>query len=304
VDPIREERGETDALILDALSYARAGSWSQFERLAARSDDDPWSVAETARLLSALGHVDFALDEETLRPTAWSAGGPALVATSNGEAVLAGARCDALIAQLADAAAVAGGSHELDDQDSGPPVMRVVGLPPAALSEILAGLETPHGVISFEEALPERLVSHLPTLSSVAGGLPDLPEATIAVDRLERFNFSRSRWERVTVADAAGAYRLGGFPRRYFVLVDGQPRLADNRLVKWIGGISEGVPMLAYDPMTQQLRVRLGAQLPGLYERAAVLCSGRSPEKLVDGTVGYGGVRKPVADAIFALLHQ
>lgn len=304
VDPIREQRGETDALVLDALSYARAGTWSQLERLAARADDDPWSVSETARLLSALGHVDLALDDETLRPVAWTIGRPSLVAIGEDEAALAGARSDILVATLADAAAEAGGTHQLEDQDSGPPIFRVVGLAPTAVSQIASTLETPHGPMSFEESLPERLVSHLPTLSSVAATLPALPEATIAVEGLERFDFQRSRWERVAVADTPGAYRLSGFPRRYFVLVDGQPRLADNRLVKWIGGLSQGVTMLAYDAGTQQLRVRLGAQLPGLYERVAVLCSGRSPEKLVDGTVSYTGVRQPVADAIFALLSR
>src|SRR5206468_1596336 len=49
-------------LLLDALTYARAGRWPLFDRLAQQIGDEPWFALESARLLSALGHIDLVVD--------------------------------------------------------------------------------------------------------------------------------------------------------------------------------------------------------------------------------------------------
>jgi hypothetical protein len=51
------------------------------------------------------------------------------------------------------------------------------------------------------------------------------------------------------------------------------------------------------------LITRLGAQLPGLYERAAVLCTGRPAVKRVDGTVAYEGIPRVIASALHERLY-
>ena len=82
-------------------------------------------------------------------------------------------------------------------------------------------------------------------------------------------------------------------------MLDDGPRLLDNQLVKWVGGGAERIAMLAYDAPSASLTTRLGAQLPGLFERAVVLCSGRPPTKLKNGTVKYHDVPSVVCSLVF-----
>ena len=44
--------------------------------------------------------------------------------------------------------------------------------------------------------------------------------------------------------------------------------------MKWVAALDAGRSLLAYDEDSRTLTTRLGAQLRGSYERAAVLCSG------------------------------
>jgi hypothetical protein len=303
-EPIREERGVDDALILDALTYAQAGSWSLFERLASRSNDDPWSLLETARLFSALGHIDLTLDPETLRPSEWSLAPPTLVVISPLAAVLAGSRSDRLIAALQAEVDKTGGTLIEEGQDAGPPIIRLDGLDADLLASIATRVSD-NGLmprLAVEESVSKEIVARLPRLSDLACALPRLPGETVASDRIQRFDFAQSKWLPSLEIHGGGAYRVGTFPRRYVVLADGAPHVADNRLVKWIGGGDLNVTMLAYDAASQKLQVRLGAQLPGLYERAAVLSSGRGPNRLKDGTVVYPAVPKELAQALHELL--
>jgi hypothetical protein len=77
---------------------------------------------------------------------------------------------------------------------------------------------------------------------------------------------------------------------------------ADNRWSKWLAAAVMSVNLLAYDPASQQLTCRMGAQMPGLYERAAVLASGWAPQPLTDATVAYRGTPPEVATAIWSAL--
>ena len=60
---------------------------------------------------------------------------------------------------------------------------------------------------------------------------------------------------------------------------------------------------MAYSTRRSELTIRLGAQLPGLYERVAMLCSGSPPRRFNDGTKRYKGVPTEVAAGLWARLR-
>ena len=82
----------------------------------------------------------------------------------------------------------------------------------------------------------------------------------------------------------------------------GKVLVADSRLAKWLAARDVSLPLLAYEAETERLVCKLGSQLPGLFERAAVLCSGWAPQPLKDGTVLYEGVTSQVAEVLWATL--
>ena len=79
-----------------------------------------------------------------------------------------------------------------------------------------------------------------------------------------------------------GAYRISAFGRSYIYrriedLETMSGRVGDARLVKYAAALDSGLPLTGYDPSPRSSIVPLGADLPGLYGRAAVLASGRPP---------------------------
>lgn len=119
---------------------------------------------------------------------------------------------------------------------------------------------------------------------------------------LERVDLHANKWEQAAALDRGGAYKFLTRPLRYGYVVNrdgsGNVIAGDNRLVKWLAAQAEGLNLLAYDAECELLITRLGAQLPALYERAAVLCSGSAPERRVDGTVAYQDVPADLAASL------
>jgi hypothetical protein len=293
-------RPDVDVL-LEALCFAQAGSWSAFDSLASRVDDAPWFSLEVARLLSSLGHLDLKLDSRTLRPERWAVAPPTLALIPEGGAVACGYRSERMLDRLRDDVEALGGEVHIDSQAEAPRVARLNGLVEEELREIAASAAGVLGIVihvSTDAAL--RLASALPTLEDLRSVLPVLDRAPDV--RVERFDFETANWQRHPDTYEPGAYRLLMRPMRYVVRCRADPglRIADNRLAKWMAASELGLEMLAYEPNELRLICPLGAQLPGLFERAAVLASGQPPARLTNGTVVYRSVPFELA----ALLSQ
>jgi hypothetical protein len=108
-----------------------------------------------------------------------------------------------------------------------------------------------------------------------------LTETVLAPRFAETFDLKRGRWE-----PNVGLVRLGDAVRttegrRLFGVVDSMDsgrvmlRRGSYQLVKHLSAQILRIPLVEYDPEQRQLSVPLGAELPWLYERVAVLCSGR-----------------------------
>ena len=136
---------------------------------------------------------------------------------------------------------------------------------------------------------------------------PALPGAK----RMQRFHLPSSSWVPTESAAEPGAYRLDhGFTRVNVFrtpadIEEGTAVLGTVQLIKHLAARHAGRAMLAYQPDRHFLAVPLGADLPGLYGRAAVLCSGHLPISDVKQRVLlYPGVPQRTADVINALLNS
>ena len=289
--------------LLDALTFAKRGFWPSFHRLASQVDDAPWFPVESARLLSALGHIEVALDPITLRPKAWAISPPTLAVLADGRAaVLCGARWPELTDRVIEDAEAIGGIAERMHTDNAPTTVLIRGLGVQDLRLVAASVRdaAPLSLVVTDSA-GAQLAEQLPTLGALAASLPSTPWLSAPT---EIFDVSTGRWRSVDYPTHPGAYRIGTRPWTFAwrAAVDGQLRVGDSRVVKHLAGAALGQALLAYDRASQRLTTPLGAALPGLYERAAVLCSGLPPTRRA-GSVCYELVPESVADAIAARMH-
>ncbi|WP_449372012.1 hypothetical protein [Arthrobacter psychrolactophilus] len=126
-----------------------------------------------------------------------------------------------------------------------------------------------------------KMASALPPLSRLIGELRRQPLPSAAF--YEYFKLDSASWVEVEVASLPGLYRLpringsGYFLRTASDIADGTKANVWAELGKHLAANMLGRPLLAYNSGTNILRVPLGAELPGLYGRAAVLASGQLP---------------------------
>lgn len=289
--------------LMEALTYWRRGDWGSFEGLTAHVSDEPWFALEAAQLLFALGHVELALDRQTLRPAAWAMTPPTLVTTAReSEAVLCGWRSEALLDQLAYEGEKFGAEIRTERSDNQPDVHVLRGVNSEKCQQLAASclLEDGAGTVQFTESTAAGLSRALSSFSSVSLTLPSFVPPSGCL--LQRWDPTSNRWFAADNAAEPGAYRTQSLPRRYGYRPEdgraGQLLRADAKLVKWLAARDAGISLLAYNSATQDLAVPLGAGLPGLYERAAVLCSGRPPAS-GNGELIYRNVTEDVASAIW-----
>jgi hypothetical protein len=300
ITPIGEGSSPGLDALLNALTYSRGGRWELFERLAQQVGSEPWFALEAARTLSSLGHIDLVTDLSTGRPTHWAVSPTALCMTTKG-VVLCGARSTRLLARLQSDVDALGGGLLIENNTGAPSTVRVVEVDEEDLELLVDSLATAlNERVRISRGGARAIAAALPSLASVRRALPTITWPAVA---FERFDLYANRWVKAGAIDRSGAYKFLTRPLRYGFVGrqdgGGSVIAGDNRLVKWLAAQSEGVSLLAYDSEHGLLTTRLGAQLPGLYERAAVLCTGSAPIRRVDGTVAYQNVPADVAGSLF-----
>jgi hypothetical protein len=307
VEPIKRQEAIDWELLLDGLAHVRHGSWGQFERMARQGADTALFIHDLGRILESLGHLEIRRDSGTLDPVEWQVPPATIYDTPDGKTLVTGVRSFAFLDALETACSRLGGSSQLHDNgDAGPATLEIVGLTSSAADELPSVLE--HALsapVRYSPSPARRLLAHLPDLWSVIGALPrrPLPQGT----HLERFDAVAGRWSACPEAVDAGAYRIQAGRRRYFVrttsdILAGYARFADPFTIKHATTALEGHPLVAYEVNTSSLLAPLGAELPGLYERAIVLCSGKPPQKLANGLTRYPDVPATHAQVVAARL--
>ena len=288
--------------LLDACFTWGSGTWSHFQLLARQVSGDPWFPHEAIHLFSSLGYLDVEWDVASTLPLQWSVSPSAIVMTGHGDAFLAGHRTPRMLKALQPLIESQGGHWIAETNIEGPTTYRVSGVPTEVLRGVVDRTTNDRGIgWQFSDQPDRAIASSLPTLWDVVGAGPqvDIPSTT------EYFEVDSARWSVELIAGRDGLYRTNSLPRRYFLNIGGVCRLVSYRSGKHLAGAYHHKVLLAYEPQTNRLKCPLGAQLPGLYERAVVLSSGSSPEvDLRDRTVTYHRVPENVAQLVWRKITE
>jgi hypothetical protein len=275
--PRRQDSAPVDPnVLLDALSLIGSGDWPVLQRLVAQHDDRPWGAIERATLLSSLGHLDVTLDRSTVRPARWSMA-PSTIVVVEHSAYLAGFRSSALIDVIARHAERRGLHLLHEPANDAPDRISLPHVGGAVIQELASEIRDTECIqINIAHDPGDRIAGWLPTLGELRQTLP-LDDIT-GHDGLERFDPATARWAPIDAPRLDGAYRSARLPRRHWHRSNGECRRCFDPLSKWLAA-ADVEPMLAYDHGSQQLVCHVGVALPGLFERAVVLASGRPPSR-------------------------
>lgn len=301
---IPDKRRVDMELVLDALSYLRTGSWSHLRSMTRLINDATWYPHEAARRLEALGHIQVEIDSRSITPKAWCIAPAVIVEPEIGPCFLAGSRSAELLNAVREIATneLEGEVRTIKQLDS-PDIIEIHGLASDDLELLVNEINLYRNLDLDLSIHPASGIAALfPTLNTIRSRLPEL---TISGRQIERLNLEFGRWESVEQMDRGGAYRIRNQPIVYAVvpsldLPSLKTVVADVRLAKYIAARDSSFALIGYDHSSCTLLTSAGAPLPSIFERAAVLCSGRLPTRRPDGTLAYGQVSKPIAEAIFA----
>ena len=298
----RDEHADLD-LLVDALTWLGGGSWDSFARLASQIDDSPWFPIEAARDLSALGHLDIELDPVTLRPRSWSIAPPTLATTNSGTAVLCGARIPSLTEAICEDARSLGAEIMDELSPRGLRTIGIKGLPVDDVHLLASVVSTDQARVGVSVQPALQILDNLPPASEIASALPE-SQWPAGVD-VRRWAPESREWTEVGGVGELGVFRFRTSPARFgfrHASDSSGMRTVDSRLGKLLASVAAGVAPIAYDPGTERLLAAKGAQLPGLYERAIVLCSGHLPTDVDRSVVAYRDVPETVARLLWSKL--
>jgi hypothetical protein len=303
----RSDSGADWASVVDTVFYLGAGRDVDMVRLASQltvdSPDSQGVVTDGfVRALEAMGHIEVIRGTDG-RAQLWQVTPPMLAQVSDGSFVLTGWRNPGYVSSLGAAVRSAGGRLEHESPVSSPPVVRVRGVTAPELALAVSGARLDPAPAIVEDA-GARLAGVLPALSSILPSLTEVPTPRTRV--MKAWDPSVARWQKVTTPQH-GAMQFSGFSVAYGWVDspgrDATMRVGDSRLVKHLASLVSGVPLISYSPDNEQLVVPMGADLPGLFGRAAVLASGQLPiANPKQGALIYASVPEGLAVAIISRL--
>jgi hypothetical protein len=155
----------------------------------------------------------------------------------------------------------------------------------------------------LEDHVPELLLSLTENLSSLVNDLP-----VIERSRQQCVRFDPSTTENKPheyVPGEIGAYRFGRW-RKTWAFHDGKHlRQCDWRTAKHLSALKSR-RLVDFEQKSHELRVPIGAELPGIFERVATLCSGYAPiQQWRQGSKYrvYRGVPELIASGIYHRLY-
>ena len=275
--------------LIDALATLGGGPWAEFLALMRQVEASGPAVFHVAHTLEALGYVEIEREADTLEPTNWTVTRPALVEDARG------LRCVGRWTRRSrESAAIAMSAGLTRRRNEGPDIWLLThAAGPAPVGIPLAGPSW------------EPLADRLPMISAVIAALPR--RSLQRTGNFQWFHVPSACWVSVDSPIQVGAYRLRSFSttdlfRSAEDLANGSIAMSQVRFGKHAAAyVTGGKPLMAFDPATARMTVPLGADLPGLYNRAVVLAAGRLPHK--EGrTLVYDNVPTDLASHLYYLL--
>ena len=291
----------------DALCHLGSGPVSALERVALQMEPASLFADVFARRLEVLGHIELGRDPRSLAPKWWEVVEPMLAGLPDGHLSLLGFRSERMLVAVEDAAWGMKAEYTVNRAVDGPPLIQVESSEPMVVAGLIRSIEAAtEKVVRFVPNAAEALTACLPPLSTALSCLPTT--SLISARSIERWDPLTARFESVGDSGSPGAYRLKGFTRSYIYrrpqdLGAMSALVGDARLVKFAAALDVGLPLVGYDQAARVLYVPLGADLPGLYGRAAVLASGHPPlENTNEHLLEYRSVPSHVAARLCHLL--
>lgn len=286
---------------LDTIVYLGKGSATDLSAVARQIENSAPFEHHFVRSLEALGYLETSRSQE-LEVEGFEIAATTVAGLPNGRSMFTGswshADFDALREDIAAKRLPARPSDQRELR------MLVIEADPADAIDRLeldgTAAEAPDAAI--------RLLLALPRLSTITDGLRLTPMSMLA-GRAERFDPARARWTGSDRTDIPGAYRRKTFGSNQHVIrteddiaLD-QARPLRSDVAKYLAATIERTSLARYDAVSSELSVPLGSPLPGLYERAAVLMSGRLPSpSRADWTLRYHEITPEFADQLIARL--
>jgi hypothetical protein len=308
IDEVPSFQAEQD-LLLDSLSYLRAGRWQGFQQLAtAIRKDEGFFAYRAAEVLVTLGHIELERDRN-MRPARWCISPPVIVAPSGDEPpFLAGFRSHELVTAVRNAAEEAGGCLQFETPVESPSIIRLLSVGHEQLGGIASLISDRLGIrVPVNDRVSSDIAGMAASLPEILSALPALDQPS--ADQLEAYYPDRRRWRPIKSGlIGRGAYRLKRYPRIYGVVTAADEasqtmRAADPVLAKLIGHVLAGHKLIRWDREDGELRSVQGLPLPSLHERALALCAGRPPT--VEGQQRiFRGIPQEIGDAVFRLVQD
>ena len=307
IDPVPRGADIDIKVGFDALCHIGFGPYSSLQQVAMQLEPSAMFVDVFTRGIEAFGHLEVERDPATLRPSAWSITPPRIIGLPDGRCVLTGHRSERLSVAVEDVLYELGIDFEKTAMDW-------------TIERFRIDTEDLLQMRSISDALNEALDLSIPVLPDAAINLANslaplsrvrdaLPATSALRGReIERWNVGTARFEECEDASLKGAYRIENFGRSYVYrrtedIGAMTAVLGDARLVKHIAALEAGVPLAGYDAEHDVLYVPLGADLPGLYGRAAIWAIGRLPTENQDENIlEYHNVNPELAGTLMHLL--
>lgn len=286
--------------LIDALFYLGAGSRREFSVLARQVEDTAIFENQLLLNLEALGVIELERNAE-LEVIQWESAASCIGELADGRWLLTGYWNQQLRDQVTNAAEELAGSVRVQRADR--QAMAVIdGITATDMSAIAEEFD-----VDFVPQAASTLARALPPLSTVGAGLrrSSMPFANV----YEFFDPRSASWQDVETAALPGLYRVShSFSSRYYYrtpqdVAANTAAIVTVQLGKHLAASHANRPLVAYDPGTERLSVPVGAELPGLYGRAAVIGSGDLPTAQASNrSIIYSNVPAAAAQAIIGKL--
>jgi hypothetical protein len=307
ISAVRPENDIDWSAAFDAVCHVGSAGFSALDRITSQLEASDLFGDAFARTLNVLGHIEIERSLTTLEGRSWQVNDPLVIGLATGKLAVVGFRSEKAAVTIEDEVWAMGGELVVRHDLSAPPLLKVGGLDQEGALRLAKAIAAATGrPARYIPDAGARLAACLPPLSEARKGLPVI--STLSARSFEMWNPVTARFEPASDAAAPGAFRLNGHTRTY---VFRRPEdlgvmsvvLGDARIVKYLAAMDSGLPLVGYSSEKRVLYVPLGAELPGLFGRAAVFASGNPPQENTDEHIlEYHGVPPELAAHLSHLL--
>lgn len=299
---------ENSNIIFDALCYLGAGSYGAFEKIVSKQVEEQWQVSIVARNLYNLGHIDVKWNSARWRPKSWSVSPPALVMQENGYAYVTGFRNGPMLTRFSELLRHYQTDFKSYKQENAP-AAKVWVLDKYSSEEIemeITKVLDPYGrPTKFVVSPAENILSYMPSIEQMYAASNQVSFCNGQYD-FKFYDPETDSWSPCEIR-RTGLYKTDYAGIRYFLHDEktGSQKETGKTLGKFIAQKAANVIHHGYDIEKKYFYSKLGSELPGLFSRILVSCSGRVPtiKSKEEGLLVYENVSNKIAAMLLTKVY-